>query len=110
MKFALIPIVLMSALAWPQDVKSPGHSSRYASAGKKYGASSAATPVPKNEPLAAQLAKIEQQGAHVPSSPSTSQSAGSAKPVFPKTPATQTKNRPMKFTPKSQPTRSGQAH
>ena len=108
MKFVLVTLVLTSATAWSQAAN-PGHSSRYASVGKKSGGSAVNTPPPKTEPLAAQLAKIEQQGAHVPSSPAA-HSAASAKPVFPKAPATQSKNRPMKFTPKSQPTRAGQAH
>lgn len=109
MKFALITFVLTSVFAWSQAVNS-GHSSRYASPGNKSGGSAVNTPPPKTEPLAAQLAKIEQQGAHASSSPASAHSAASAKPVFPKAPATQSKNRPMKFTPKSQPTRSGQAH
>ena len=107
MKFVLITLVLTSAVAWSQT-GSPGHSSRYASVGKKSGGSAVSTPPPKTEPLAAQLAKIEQQGVHAPSSPAAHSAA--SKPVFPKAPVTQSKNRPMKFTPKSQPTRSGQAH
>ena len=108
MKSVLITLVLTSAVAWSQ-AGSPGHSSRYASVGKKPGGSAVNTPPPKTEPLAAQLSKIEQQGAHAPSSPAA-HSAASAKPVFPKAPATQSKNRPMKFTPRSQSARSGQAH
>lgn len=106
MKFALITIVLTSALAWSQSAN-PGHASKYATAGKKSGGSGATVPAPQSSSLAAQLTKIEQQGPHVSSS-STSQAA--AKPVFPKTPVTQNKNRPMKFTPKAQPARAGQAH
>src|SRR5262249_17743067 len=109
MKFAVITIVLTCALVWSQEVKSAGHPSKYANAGKNHGGSSATLPAPKTDSLAVQLAKIEQQGAHVSSS-ATSQSGASAKPVFAKTPATQNKNRPMKFTPKAQPTRAGQAH
>ena len=108
MKFVLITFLLTSAVAWSQ-AGNPGHSSRYASVGKKSGGSALNMPPPKTEPLAAQLAKIEQQGAHVPSSPAA-HPAASTKPVFPKAPATQSKNRPMKFTPKPQPTRSGQVH
>src|SRR5262245_57585463 len=109
MKLVLVTIVLTSALVCSQAVKSPGHASRYASAGKKTGSSGVNMPAPKTEPLATQLAKIEQQGAHVPSSSANNQSAAS-KPVFPKTPATQAKNRAMKFTPKSQPAHSNQPH
>jgi len=110
MKVALVTILLTSALLLAQDVKSPGHSSRYASAGKKTGSSGVNTPAPKTEPLAVQLAKIEQQGAHVPSSSASGRSAVTAKPVFPKVPATQNKNRPMKLAPRSQPTRASQPH
>lgn len=108
MKFVLITIVLTSALAWPQTAN-PGHASRYATAGKKSGGSGATVPAAQSGSLAAQLAKIEQQGPHVSSS-ATIQSGAAAKPVFPKTPASQNKNRPMKFTPKAQSTRAGQAH
>jgi hypothetical protein len=110
MKVVLVTIVLTSALVWSQSAKEPGYPSRHASVGKKYSGASS-VPAPKTEPLAAQLAKIESQGAHVPSSSANNHSAASAKPVFPKTTATsQNKNRPMKFTPKAQPTRSGQPH
>jgi hypothetical protein len=110
MKLALFTIVLTAALVWSQAVKGPGHCSKYASAGKNSGSSGVTTPAPKTEPLAAQLAKIEQQGAHVPSPSATSRPAATAKPIFPKAPATQNKNRPMKLAPRSQPTRSNQPH
>src|SRR5215470_1953975 len=109
MRLVLVTIVLTSASLWAQSAKDPGHASRYASVGKRYGGGSATVPAAKTEPLASQLAKIEQQGAHVPSSSPGSHPATAA-PVFPKTPASQNKNRPMKFTSKSQPTRSGQPH
>ena len=111
MKAVLITILLTSALVWSQSVKGPGHSSRHASVGKKYsGGSSVTTPAPKAEPLAAQLAKIEAQGAHVPSSSASSRSSASTKPVFAKPTTNQSKNRPMKFSPKARPAGSAQRH
>ena len=110
MKFVLVTIVLTSALVYAQGAKDPGHTSRHARVGKTYGRSSVNTAAPKTEPLAAQLARIEQQGAHVPSSSAGNHPAASAKPVFPKTPPPQSKNKPMKFTPKAQPRHYGQAH
>ena len=111
MKAVLVTIVLTSTLAWSQSVKDPGHSSRHASVGKKYsGGSSVTTPAPKTEPLAAQLAKIEAQGAHVPTASANSHSAASAKPAFAKPTTNQSKNRPMKFSPKARPAGSAQRH
>ena len=109
MKFVLVTIALTSALVWAQGTKDPGRASKYAGVGKKSGSSSLNT-APKTEPLAAQLARIEQQGAHVPSSSAGNHPVASAKPVFPKTPPPQSKNKPMKFTPKAQPRHYGQAH
>ena len=109
MKVVLVTIALTSSLVWSQAAKEPGYSSKHASVRKKY-SSTVTTPAPKTESLAAQLAKIESQGAHVPSSASTNgHSSASAKPAFAKPTNTQSKNRPMKFTPKA-PMRSGQGH
>src|SRR5215467_10976706 len=109
MRVILITIVLTSSWVWSQTTKEPGRPSRHASVGKKY-SSTVTPPARKTEPLAAQLAKIEAQGAHVPSSvPANGHSAAPAKPAFAKPATTQSKNRPMKFTPKAS-TRSGQVH
>lgn len=107
MKVFLFTIVLTSSLVWSQAAKDPGLS-KHASVGRRNGDSIVAAPAPKTDSLATRLAKIESQGAHVPSSAATSHPA-SAKPVLPKEPTTQNKNRPMKFTSKA-PARSGQVH
>ena len=108
MKLVLVTLVLTSSLLWSQAVKDPGHPSRHASVGKRSGGSSVSTPAPKTESLSAQLAKIESQGAHVPSSAAASHPAPKA--TLPKAPANQNRNKPMKFNPKGQPSRSGRTH
>ena len=65
MKFALFAVLLISGLAWSQTAASPGHPSRHASVGKKYGHAPAAAP--NSNALASQLTKIE-QGTHAPAS------------------------------------------
>ena len=110
MRVVLFTVVLTSSLVWSQATKGPGYPSRHASVGKKYsGGSSVTTPAPRTESLAAQLAKIEAQGAHVPSSSATSHPAA-AKSAFPKAATTQSRNRPMKFAPKAQSTAPGRRH
>ena len=108
MKLGLVTIVLTSSLLWSQAAKEPGHASRHASVGKRSGGSSVNTPAPKTESLSAQLAKIESQGAHVSSSAAASHPAPKA--TFPKASTTQSKNKPMKFNPKGQSSRSGRTH
>jgi len=101
MKVVVIVVVLTSTMVLSQTVKQPGHTSKHASLGKHYGGgSSVKAATPKTDPLAVQLAKIEQQGPHIPSSTSR---AATTKPLFPKTPAKENRNKPMKFNGNVEP-------
>jgi len=104
MKFMVFAVVLISTVSLSQTKKDLGHSSKHASVGKKYGKASVSVPTQKTNALANQLAKIEQQGAHIPASTTASRPAASTAAV-PKTQTTQGKNKPMKFTGRSQVTR-----
>src|SRR6266536_6672987 len=97
MKLVAFVVVLISTLSLSQTTKDPGHSSRHASVGKKYGKASTSVPSQNTTALANELAKIEQQGAHAPASTTAPRQAAS-NAVAPKTQTTQGKNKPMKFT------------
>jgi hypothetical protein len=105
MKFVTFAVVLISTLSLSQSTKDPGHSSRHASVGKKYGKASVTVPTQNTTALANELAKIEQQGAHAPGSVAAPRPATSTA-VAPKTQTTPSKNKPMKFTGRSQGTRN----
>src|SRR5207248_10051542 len=94
MKFALFSVLLISGLAWSQTAASPGHPSRHASVGKKYGHAPAAAP--NSNALASQLTKIE-QGTHAPYSTAPRVSTAAA---VPKTTPAQGKNKPVKYSDK----------
>ena len=100
MKLAVLAVVLISTLSLSQTTKDPGHSSRHASVGKKYGKPSVSVPAQNTTALANELAKIEQQGVHAPASTPAPRPAASTAAV-PKTRTTQGKNKPMKFTGRS---------
>ncbi len=99
MKLAAFAVVLISTLSLSQTTKDPGHSSRHASVGKKYGKASTSVPTRNTAALANELAKIEQQGAHAPASSTAARPAASTA-AAPKT-QTQGKNKPMKFSGRS---------
>jgi len=99
MKLAAFAVVLISTLSLSQTTKDPGHSSRHASLGKKYGKASTSVPTQNTTALATELAKIEQQGAHAPASTPAPRPAASTS-VAPKA-QTQGKNKPMKFSGRS---------
>jgi hypothetical protein len=99
MKLVVFAVVLISSLSLSQTTKDPGHSSRRASVGKKYGKPSTSVPTQNTTALANELAKIEQQGAHAPASTPAPRPAASTA-AAPKT-QTQGKNKPMKFTGRS---------
>ena len=103
MKFMVFAVVLISTVSLSQTKKDPGHSSKHASVGKKYGKASTPVPTQNTTALASELAKIEQQGAHAPASPAPRPAASTA--AAPKTQTPQSKNKPMKFTGRSQGTR-----
>ena len=92
MKFALFAVLLISGLAWSQTAASPGHPSRHASVGKKYGHAPAAAP--NSNALASQLTKIE-QGMHASASTAPRVSTAAA---VPKTTPAQGKNKPIKYS------------
>ena len=98
MKLAVFAVVLISTLSLSLTKKDPGHSSRHASVGKKYGKPSVSVPAQNTTALANELAKIEQQGAHA-STPAPRPAASTA--AVPKTQTSQGKNKPMKFTGRS---------
>jgi len=100
MKLAVFAVVLISTLSLSQTTKDPGHSSRHASVGKKYGKVSTSVPTQNTTALANELAKIEQQGAHAPAS-TTAPRPAAPTAATPKTQTTQGKNKPMKFTGRS---------
>ena len=100
MKLSAFAVVLISTFSLSQTTKDPGHSSRHASVGKKYGKPSTSVPTQNTTALANELAKIEQQGAHAPASTPAPRPAASTS-VAPKTQTTQSKNKPMKFTGRS---------
>lgn len=99
MKPIVIAVILFSAsAALAQRTKDPGLNSRHASVGHK--SASLGTPVitRNTSATAAELAKIEQQGAHASYS-TTSHISPSSTAAAPKTPpAAQNKNRPIKFS------------
>src|SRR5437667_11577881 len=99
MKLAVFAVVLISTLSLSQTTKDPGHSSRHASVGKKYGKASPTVPAQNTTALANELAKIEQQGAHAPAS-STAPRPAASTAAAPKT-QTQGKNKPIEFTGRS---------
>jgi len=93
MKFALVAVLLISGLAWSQTAASPGHASRHASVGKKYGHAPAAAP--NSNALANQLTKIE-QGTHASASATAPRASTAA--AVPKTTPAQGKNKPIKYS------------
>jgi hypothetical protein len=109
MKIAAAALLLISSLGLSQTLRAPGHASRHASVGKKYGSVSSVN-TPNTNALASELSKIEQQGAHAQmSSPG---SRVTSPPAVPKaTQPAQSKNKPMKFTPRgTQAGRNTQPH
>jgi len=100
MKVTILAVLMVSSLCLSQTTKSPGHPSHYASVGKKYGKATTVN-TPNTNALASELTKIEQQGVHAPASSAT-QHATSAPAAAKTAQPTQSKNRPMKFTPRAQ--------
>jgi hypothetical protein len=101
MKVVALAFLVLAASTLAQTVKEPGHLSRHASVAKKYGGGGTVPVNASNGALANELAKIEAQGAHAPTS-AASRPAPSTAAVPKAKPSARTTNRPMKYSPPRQ--------